>query len=181
MCSSSLTLTRKRDCPGDPGFSRSCFRQGGEALKVNQRHTEIHFQRDGSADLVAYVGHNGLMDFTLQSTPQARDERNRKAIILACVSKKYFAKPLERTGADATALDHPPDGPEAYILSAAIDGWMKKETDEEVRVRAAKAYNEYQNCGLKAANSLFARLVGQAFCASVEAVKLSGQSEADYP
>ena len=39
--------------------------------------------------------------------------------------------------------------PEAYILSAAIDGWMKKESDEEVRVRAAKAYHTYQNCGLE--------------------------------
>jgi hypothetical protein len=46
--------------------------------------------------------------------------------------------------------------PEAYILSAAIDGWLKKETDEEIRIRAAKAYNSYQNCGLKAASNLFA-------------------------
>jgi len=43
-----------------------------------------------------------------------------------------------------------------YILSAAVDGWLKKETDEEIRIRAAKAYNSYQNCGLKAANNLFA-------------------------
>ena len=58
------------------------------------------FNAAGSADLVAYVGHDGFMDFTLPSTPQARDTKKRKAIILACISKKYFAKPLERTGAE---------------------------------------------------------------------------------
>jgi hypothetical protein len=46
--------------------------------------------------------------------------------------------------------------PEAYVLSAAIDGWMKKETDEQIRVCAADAYNKYQNCGVKAARALFA-------------------------
>ena len=46
--------------------------------------------------------------------------------------------------------------PEAYVLSAAVDGWMKKETDEQIRLRAAEAYNEYQNCGLKGARALFA-------------------------
>ena len=46
--------------------------------------------------------------------------------------------------------------PEAYILSAAIDGWLNQESDEAVRSRAAKAYHQYQNGGLKSANSLFA-------------------------
>lgn len=44
--------------------------------------------------------------------------------------------------------------PEAYIPSA-IDGWLNNESDEAVRSRAAKAYHQYQNCGLKSANSLF--------------------------
>jgi hypothetical protein len=46
--------------------------------------------------------------------------------------------------------------PEAYVLSAAVDGWIKKENDEQVRLRAADAYNKYQNCGVKAARGLFA-------------------------
>jgi phage-related baseplate assembly protein len=46
--------------------------------------------------------------------------------------------------------------PEAYILAAAIDGWLRNETDEQIRTRAAKAYNQYQNCGERSANNLFA-------------------------
>jgi len=33
---------------------------------------------------------------------------------------------------------------------------MKKESDEQIRLRAADAYNKYQNCGVKASRSLFA-------------------------
>src|SRR5215216_5854813 len=41
--------------------------------------------------------------------------------------------------------------PEAYVLSAAIDGWMKRESDEQIRRRAADAYYKYPNFGVKAA------------------------------
>jgi phage-related baseplate assembly protein len=46
--------------------------------------------------------------------------------------------------------------PEAYILSAAFEGWTKGENNEQIRQRAAKAYDSYQNCGPKSANNLFA-------------------------
>ena len=128
----------------------------GEQLNFTEAGRQTTFHSGGSSDLVVYVGHDGLMDFTLQSTPKARDNRKRKTIILACVSQKYFAKPLERTGAVPLVWTTGLMAPEAYILSAAIDGWLKKETDEAIRIRAAKAYDSYQNCGLKAASNLFA-------------------------
>jgi hypothetical protein len=137
-------------------FLEAASGKAGEQLSVTHGNRKITFNSSGSADLVAYVGHDGLMDFTLQSTPAARDQRKRKAIILACVSRKYFAKPLELTGAEPLVWTTGLMAPEAYILSAAITGWLQQETDEQVRARAAKAYNTYQNCGLKAANNLFA-------------------------
>jgi len=137
-------------------FLEAASGRAGEELTVTRGARKFTFNTSGSSDLVAYVGHDGLMDFTLESTPKARDDRKRKAIILACISKKYFAKPLERTGAEPLLWTTNLMAPEAYILSAAIDGWLKQESDEQIRVRAAKAYNSYQNCGLKAANGLFA-------------------------
>lgn len=137
-------------------FLEAASGKSGEQLSVTQGSRKITFNSAGSSDLVAYVGHDGLMDFTLESTPKALDAKKRKAIILACISQKYFAKPLERTGAEPLVWTTGLMAPEAYILSAAIDGWLKKETDEQVRVRAAKAYHSYQKCGLKAANNLFA-------------------------
>ena len=114
----------------------------------------LHF--GGSADLIAYVGHNGLMDFRLSSFSQGRDREKRDAIILACASKSYFADALRPTGANPLLWTTNLMAPEAYVLSAAIDGWLAKENGEQIRTRAAKAYNQYQNCGLKAATRLFA-------------------------
>ncbi|HEV7472890.1 MAG TPA: hypothetical protein VGN90_02505 [Pyrinomonadaceae bacterium] len=138
-------------------FLQAASGSPGETVKIKSGAKTIEFNTDGSAELVAYVGHNGLMDFALPATtPQARDDRQRRAIILACISKKYFAAPLKSTGATPLLWTTNLMAPEAYILSAAIDGWLKQESDEQIRIRAAKAYNGYQNCGLKAANNLFA-------------------------
>jgi hypothetical protein len=116
----------------------------------------VEFHTGGSADLVAYVGHNGLMDFKLPANPKRRDERQRRAIILACASKSYFSPALQQTGATPLLWTTNLMAPEAYVLSAAIDGWIKNESDEQIRLRAADAYNKYQNCGVKAARGLFA-------------------------
>ena len=55
--------------------------------------------RGAAAHLVAYVGHDGLMDFQLPSLPERRDEVRRDAVILACISQRYFAPGLRETGA----------------------------------------------------------------------------------
>ena len=133
-------------------FLEAAAGKPGEQLKVG----DVQFHIGGSADLVAYIGHNGLMDFKLQSHPKARDDRKRRAIILACASKNYFSDALEASGASPLLWTTNLMAPEAYVLSAAIDGWMKKESDEQIRLRAADAYNKYQNCGIKAARGLFA-------------------------
>ena len=128
----------------------------GEAVNVTVDGRKLTLNLGGSAQLLAYIGHDGLMDFKLTSFPRKRDEEKRDAIILACASKSYFADALRKTGANPLLWTTNLMAPEAYILSAAIDGWLRKETDEEIRVRAAKAYDRYQNCGLKSANRLFA-------------------------
>ena len=133
-------------------FLEAAAGKPGEKLKAG----DVEFHTGGSADLVAYIGHNGLMDFKLQSQPRRRDDRERRAIILACASKSFFTSALQQSGATPLLWTTNLMAPEAYVLSAAIDGWMKKETDEQIRLRAADAYNKYQNCGVKAARSLFA-------------------------
>ena len=133
-------------------FLEAAAGKPGEKLKAG----EVEFHSGGSADLVAYIGHNGLMDFSLASHPKRRDERQRRAIILACASKRFFSTALEQSGATPLLWTTNLMAPEAYVLSAAIDGWIKKENDEQIRLRAAQAYHKYQNCGVRAARGLFA-------------------------
>ena len=133
-------------------FLEAAAGKPGEKLKAG----DVEFHTAGSANLVAYIGHNGLMDFTLPAHPKRRDERERRAIILACASKNYFSPALQQSGATPLLWTTNLMAPEAYVLSAALDGWLKKETDEQIRLRAAGAYHKYQRCGIKAARGLFA-------------------------
>lgn len=96
------------------------------------------------------------MDFRLPTHPKRRDDRERRAIILACASKQYYAPVLEQSGATPLLWTTNLMAPEAYVLAAAIEGCTRKETDEQIRLRAAEAYHKYQHCGLKAARGLFA-------------------------
>lgn len=108
----------------------------------------------GAADLVAYIGHNGLMDVTLDSYPQHADSIRRPAIVLACISEMLFAVPLERAGAQPLLLTTDLMAPEAYTLAAALGSWLAGETGEQVRLKAAQAYDQYQGCGLTAAKRM---------------------------
>jgi len=137
-------------------FLKAASGRNDEALNISVGSGTITLNAGGSANLVAYIGHNGLMDFQLSSKPRRKGEGKRDAIILACLSKSYFAEALWEGGANPLLWTRGLMAPEAYTLKAAIDGWMLNESAEEVRTRAAKAYNQYQRCGLNAARNLLA-------------------------
>jgi len=126
-----------------------------ETVDVNDSNTAV-IAVGGRAHLLVYVGHDGLMDFGLDTYPQKSDDRRRDAIILACLSKQYFEGPLRRTGVQPVLWTTGLMAPESYVLKAAIDGWILHENGETIRRRAAQAYHAYQKCGLKAALRLFA-------------------------
>ena len=109
----------------------------------------------GGSDLVVYVGHNGLMDFSVEQTKQKKPGNAHDAIALACKSKPYFQPRLARLGCRAVLLTTGFMAPEAYTLEAAVEGWIAREDAEQIRERAARAYDKYQKCGLKAAGRLF--------------------------
>ena len=109
----------------------------------------------GGADLVAYVGHDGLMDFKLSRKLENRNRSARPAIILACVSRLYFADGLRASGAHPLLWTTNLMAPEAYTLKAALEAWITGQPDSAVRDSAAAAYAQYQKCSLAAARRLF--------------------------
>ena len=52
---------------------------------------------NGNAKLLSYIGHDGLMDFTLENTYKNSDGKTRDCIILACISKRYFSPYIQNT------------------------------------------------------------------------------------
>lgn len=108
-----------------------------------------------AAALSVYVGHDGLMDFTIENRFQGNGNAHREAIVLACASKMFFANGLKSTGAQPLLWTTGLMAPEAYTLKAAVDGWIAGESASSTRERAAAAYAKYQKCSIVAAARLF--------------------------
>lgn len=108
----------------------------------------------GGANLVVYIGHDGLMDFQLSQFPREKNQIHRDAIILACASRQYFGDAVHASGAYPLLWTTGLMAPEAYTLKSALDGWISGEDNEQIRNRAAAAYDKYQKCGARAAHRL---------------------------
>jgi hypothetical protein len=129
----------------------------GEAIK---EYTADFFAAISSSEpsqktpLVAYIGHDGLMDFSA-SEEWGEPGPGREAIVLCCLSEKYFGPFLRSANARPLLTTTELMYPGAFILHAALEGWMKGESVSEIRERAAVSYARNQKIGVKAARSVF--------------------------
>jgi len=111
----------------------------------------------GAADMVCFVGHNGLMDSRPEHLPSKAPGANPScAVVLACKSREYFLEPLRQAGCPPLITTTGLMAPEAYTLEAVVGSWAAGETASTIHLRAAEAYAKYQKCSLPAAKRLFA-------------------------
>lgn len=115
----------------------------------------------GKAHLIAYIGHNVLIDLIVYETAVfsgikvTKDNPFNDAIVLACKSQSYFDYYLKKVSAHPLLLTTGLMAPEAYSFDAAINEWISGAGDIQVRKAAARSYNKYQKTGQKAAERLF--------------------------
>ncbi len=125
-------------------------------VAVKKDGKTIRLPAGGAADIVAYVGHNGLMDFTLDSLPvQNPDALPRSAIVLANATKPYFQKYMAATGAHVLLWTTGVISPGAFTLEAAVESCVRGDNFREVLDNVAETYSKYEDCSIKAARSLF--------------------------
>lgn len=111
----------------------------------------------GKYDLVAYIGHNALMDFKLE--PPAAAAGNQTAVILlCCLSEKYFKKRLEALGCKPLLMTKRFMYPGSFILESAIESWRKGGELSAIRSAAGRAYGKNQKISVRAATGVFADL-----------------------
>ena len=127
---------------------------GQNPLSVQNENEVLDF--GGHSDLLAFVGHDGLMDFNVDVKYNQAVGEKKDVIILACYSKRFFAPHIKKAQANPVLWTTHLMAPEAYTLKAAIDGWMNNESGAEIDERAAQTYNQYQKCGIRGARNLFA-------------------------
>lgn len=110
----------------------------------------------GAADLLVYIGHNGLMDFHYAEAGMLlpRNDEHREIIMLGCITKDYFKDIMSPLGVTPLVWSTHLMAPEAYTLEAALEGWVKRESNQAIQERAAQAYHRYQKCGINSARQL---------------------------
>jgi len=126
---------------------------GQNEVKISYKEETLRF--GGKADLLAYVGHDGLMEFSVFPSYKDITGKKKDVMILACYSKEYFAGHIESAQANPILWTTHLMAPEAYTLKAALDGWLLNETGKQIDERAAVTYDKYQKCGLRGARNLF--------------------------
>ena len=129
--------------------------RASEEVLTGREADSVRLRAGGGAHLVAFVGHDGLMDFAVEPAVADRSAAPRSAMVLACASSQYFLPHLRRAGAHPLLLTTGLMAPEAYTLDAAIRAWAAGAGVPDVRAAAAGAYDRYQHCGAGAARALF--------------------------
>ena len=135
-------------------FLDSAAGDGTDSVSLPGGDVTLKLPIRGAANLVVYIGHDGLMDFQVARFPVQKNEAHREAIVLGCASKQFFANPVRASGAFPLLWTTGLMAPEAYTLKSALDGWIAGEGNEQIRDRAAGAYDRYQKCGIRAAHRL---------------------------
>lgn len=97
----------------------------------------------GNADLLAFNGHNGLMDETV-SYKKSTDGIARDAVTIACISGEYFKPVYKET--NSYPLVHTTNllYPGAFILEGVINSWANLNSDRECKIAAGNGYFEHK-------------------------------------
>ena len=129
---------------------------GHDPISVKASGVEIQVRAGGDSALVAFVGHNGLMEMHAPIQPNPRPGAGaRSSIVLACASRPYFRDLLLKGGSHPLLLTNGLMAPEAYSLEAALLAFAKGKQSTDILEASAAAYDRYQKCGRNAALRLF--------------------------
>lgn len=114
--------------------------------------------RERKADLSAFIGHNGLMDAPVAVSPVDAVAKPADAIILCCISGRYFRPHLEALKVRPVLTTDQLMYPGAFLLRDALEVWLRGGPRPDIRLAAAKAYAANQSISVKAASGVFSKL-----------------------
>ncbi len=134
----------------------NAFAYKGEAISKCIKDFENAIS-SGTYDMVVYIGHNGLMDFTIPIPNKTSDKvKAPDCVVLCCKSEQYFKERIYSAGGRPVLLTSQFMYPGAFILHAIVDDWIAKKSLSNIRSSAGAAYARNQNISKKAGTGVFA-------------------------
>lgn len=131
----------------------------GDRMATALEHFFAKTKAAGKNELVAFLGHNGMMDnsITLPDPAPEGDERS-DAIVLGCLTQSYFTKPLAIMNSNPILMTRSLMYPGSFLLHDAAEVWLKDGSKKATREAAAKAYAKNQKIAVKGARTIFAEI-----------------------
>ncbi len=116
--------------------------------------------KENPARLVAFIGHNGLMEHDREIVMPLREKSApiRDVIALSCVSNSWFSGRFASAKLRAVLMTEQLMYPGAFVLHDAIEGWLLGESRTKIRERAGRAYARNQKIPVKSALGVFSTL-----------------------
>ena len=113
----------------------------------------------GKDELIAFIGHNGMMDNEIEipKVPEDGDIAS-ETIILGCLTESYFTKPLKALNSTPLLMTKSLMYPGSFLLHDALEVWLRNGSKKEIREAAAKAYAKNQKISVKGARTVFSEL-----------------------
>ena len=111
----------------------------------------------GENQLVAFIGHNVLIDTAIEP-PAEKAAGKTDAIVLCCISGRYFRERLEQAGVRPLLLTTQLMYPGSFILHDALEPWLAGKDHKALRTAAGAAYARNQKIKTAAATRVFAEL-----------------------
>ena len=128
----------------------------GSEMKICLQDYFQALKTGGPDKLIAFIGHNGLMD-TQPEIPEVdeKDLSQTPTIILCCISDRFFKPHLSKYKAQPLLLTNQLMYPGAFILHDAIEVWLKNGEPRQYLEAAGKAYASNQKLSSKSAQKIF--------------------------
>ena len=82
------------------------------------------------------------MDFRLPKGLETINGKVKDSIVLCCLSHRFFSELLDERDVTPVLMTDQLMYPGAFLLDAALEGWLKDETLQQLRDRAAAAYQK---------------------------------------
>ncbi len=139
---------RMKNCLED--YLNALSEQITDTLMIDSNIVMIY----GNSDLIAFNGHNGLMDTKINFI-ETEPKRYKDAVAIACVSKPYFNYYLKNIKAYPLVMTTSLLPPEAYVMEAIIDNWALMKSELEISNSAGDAMHRIHKCGQQPARNMF--------------------------
>lgn len=128
----------------------------GSRMALCLEHYFEALKKGGPDKLVAFIGHNGLMDSTPRIPEVSEgDSTGTPTIVLCCISDRFFAPHFLRYQAQPLLLTNQLMYPGAFILHDCIEVWLKDGKPAAYLEAAGRAYAKNQSISTKTAKKIF--------------------------